>query len=356
MKRRVLCLFLEFSWWEPARPLTYTAQLGLADGLRANRCRTRTVTTPWLPRLREICGSERFDQVWIEIVHQAPLDDDVLGFVAELAPVRVGIILESIGAGAPAHGVRGRNVEHRLKFMTHALAADELDAAAIERAGDVRACWWPQAVPRRYLARRPAAASRGPAVFRGSLYGDRIALAGDPRLDGLLVAREPLEAGTLDPRVFERLQLTAAGWARRLPRPRTAAAVHGLALRALRRRIFRRWLRALRGDPVVVNLPHTVGVYPGRVVEAMAAGRPVVAWDVPDRPRNRALFEDGVEILLFSGTDALAATLRRLREDPGLATAVAASGWRKVARLHTAERRVEQILAWTEGGEPPVVS
>jgi len=355
MKRRVLCLFLEFNWWEPARPLTYTAQLGLEDGLRGHGCRTLTVTTPWLPRLREICGGQRFDQVWIEIVHQEPLDDDVLSFVAELAPVRVGFILESIRAAAPAHRARAGNVEHRLKFLTHALAADELDAADIDGAGDVRACWWPQAVPRRFVTAAPPAALRGPAVFRGSLYGDRVALAGDARLDGLLAVRGPLEAGTLDPRLFERLQMTATAWAtRRLPRPRTAAAVHRLVLRRLRRRIFRRWLRALRGDAAVVNLPHAVGVYPGRVVEAMAVGRPVVAWDVPDRPRNRALFEDGVEILLFSGAEALAATLRRLREEPGLAAAVAAGGWRKVARAHTAERRVQQILQWTDSGDRPV--
>jgi spore maturation protein CgeB len=80
----------------------------------------------------------------------------------------------------------------------------------------------------------------------------------------------------------------------------------------------------------------------------------VVAWDVPDRPRNRALFEDGVEILLFSGAEALAATLRRLREEPGLAAAVATGGWRKVARAHTAERRVQQILQWTDTGDRPV--
>ena len=47
MTRRVLCLFLEFNWWDVARPLTYAAQLGLEEGLRANGCRPLTVTTPW---------------------------------------------------------------------------------------------------------------------------------------------------------------------------------------------------------------------------------------------------------------------------------------------------------------------
>ena len=115
-------------------------------------------------------------------------------------------------------------------------------------------------------------------------------------------------------------------------------------------------MEALEGDPVVVNLPHSVGTYPGRVVEAMAAGRPVVAWDVPGRPRNRALFEDGAEILLFSGTEgkALASALSRLRRDPALATMIATNGWRKVRRAHTIERRVRQILAWTDTGDAPV--
>jgi glycosyltransferase involved in cell wall biosynthesis len=115
---------------------------------------------------------------------------------------------------------------------------------------------------------------------------------------------------------------------------------------------------ALQRDPVVVNLPHLVGTYPGRVTEAMAAGRAVVAWDVPGRPRNRALFEDGEEILLFSGTEpaALAAALSRLRRDPARAATIATNGWRKVRRAHTIERRVEQILAWTETGDAPVFS
>ena len=117
-------------------------------------------------------------------------------------------------------------------------------------------------------------------------------------------------------------------------------------------------MEALEGDPVVVNLPHSVGTYPGRVVEAMAAGRPVVAWDVPGRPRNRALFEDSAEILLFSGTEpaALASALHRLQRDPALASTIANNGWQKVQRAHTIERRVQQILAWTDTGEAPVFS
>jgi hypothetical protein len=361
--RRVLCLLLEFNWWGPARPLTYPAQLGLEEGLAANGCRFLTVTTPWLPRLREICGRRSFDQVWVEIVHQHALDDDVLEFLAGVAPVRVGLVLESIRhdpivhAASPRYREREGRIRHRLKFLTHALCTDELDAAEIDAEGDVRGGWWPQAVPRRFVAAAPGRPAAGPAVFRGSLYGDRVALAADDRLRDLLVVRGPIEHGTPYPRVFERLHMVASRWVTaRGPRPRTAAAAYLFVLRRLRRRIFRRWLAALRDDPVAVNLPHSVGAYPGRVVEAMAAGRPVAAWDVPARPRNRALFEDGREILLFSGTGAegLAAALGRLRDDRALATALAANAWAKVRRLHTIEHRVGQILAWTDTGEAPV--
>jgi Glycosyl transferases group 1 len=361
VSRRVLCLFLEFNWWATARPLTYSVQLALQDGLRANGCRPLTVTTLWLPRLAEICGAERFDQVWVEIVHQA-LDDDLLGFIAGLAPVRVGFLPESLRydeatyAASPHYRARAPEVAHRLKFLTHVAATDEVDAADLAAAGDVRACWWPQAAPDGFVASRPGGARNGPAVFRGSLYGARIALARDPSLREAFTVAPPSEDGTLLPRLFDRLQIWATAWSRRpLPGARAACRVHLLLLRRLRRSIFRRWMSALGRDPVVVNLPHSVGTYPGRVVEAMAAGRPVVAWNVPGRPRNRALFEDGAEIVLFEGTEpaALAAALHRLRGDPARAATIATNGWLKVRRHHTIERRVAQILAWTDGGQAP---
>ena len=251
MSRRVLCLFLELNWWETARPLGYPAQLALQEGLRASGCRPLAVTTPWLPRLKEICGAERFDQVWVEIVHQA-LDDDCLDFLAGLAPVRVGFLLESLHyddatyAASPHYRARAGNVRHRLKFLTHAAATDEVDAAEIDAEGDVRACWWPQAAPRRFVARRPAVPRTGPAVFRGSLYGDRIALARDESLHRMLEVPGPLEDGTVYPRLFDRLQMSAGAWMRRpLPHPRLASTIHLFLLRRLRRRVFRRWMHAL---------------------------------------------------------------------------------------------------------------
>jgi hypothetical protein len=106
----------------------------------------------------------------------------------------------------------------------------------------------------------------------------------------------------------------------------------------------------------LVSLPSMAKVYTGRVIEAMGAGRPVVAWKVPERPRNLALFEDGKEILLYDKEkpEMLAEHIRRVQREPGFARDISLNARLKVSRFHTVERRVEQILNWIETGEEPV--
>ena len=360
-KLRVLGLFLEFGSWYRARAWTYAGQLGLEEGFRAQGARISTVTTPWLPRLRELCDGRRFDQVWVEVVHQDMLDDDTLSWIAERAPVRVGFVPESLTyepdtyLAWPQYRARKAGVKHRLKFFTHAVLVDEVDAADIAAEGTVRALWWPSAVPSRFVTDQVSMSPGAPAIFAGSVYGIRATMLQDDALRNLVVVQESPEHGRLPARLFERLHRMTAGWVERRWPSRTALVVYLVLLRRLRRRMFRGWLRSLRLGGAVVNLPHLVRAYPGRVVEAMAAGRPVIAWEVPDRPRNRALFEDGREILLFQGTDprALAEAIRRLARDPGLAQRLADHALNKVRRVHTTEHRMRQALAWIETGEAP---
>jgi hypothetical protein len=359
----VLCLFLEFAWWNQARSWTYSAQLGLEEGMRANGARPHTVTSPWLPRLRELCGDRRFDQVWVEVVHQDAFDEDTMSWIAERAPVRVGFVPESLTydedvyAEWPSYRTRSAEVKRRLTFLTHAICSDEKDAEDIDAEGRLKGAWWPTAVPRRYIVPEVETPAAGAAIFAGALYGRRKAILEDEALRGLVVLRRSPEVGTQHPRLFDRLHMIANGWvSRRFPSPRTAAAVYLFLLRRLRRRAFRGWLQSLREGIAVVNPPHVVGAYPGRVIEAMAAGRPVVSWDVPHRPRNRALFEDSREILLFSGTDpvAIAEPLRRLQRDSHLRRTIAESAWGKVRQFHTMERRIQQVFTWIEKGDEPV--
>ena len=360
-KLRVLGLFLEFGSWCRARAWTYAAQLGLEEGFRAQGARVSTVTTPWLPRLREFCGGRRFDQVWVEVVHQDMLDDDTLSWIAERAPVRVGLVAESLTCAPeeslawPEYRTRKAEVKHRLEFCTHAALVDEVDAAEIEAEGKVRALWWPGTVPRRFVADEVSIPPGAPAIFAGSIYGIRATMLQDDALKGLVVVQDSPELGRLPARVFERLHKMTAGWVERRWPSQAAIVVYLVLLRRLRRRMFRGWLQSLRRGGAVVNLPHLVRSYPGRVVEAMAVGRPVIAWDVPDRPRNRALFEDGQEILLYRGTDprALADVIRRLHREPGLGPRIAERALDTVRRAHITEHRVRQAFVWIETGEAP---
>ena len=84
---KVLLLQLEFPTWKTARPWTYGASFAVSDGLAANGVTCLTVpivpdeaaTAPdsWLSHARRMLAGQRFDQVWIWLVH-APLDARVL--------------------------------------------------------------------------------------------------------------------------------------------------------------------------------------------------------------------------------------------------------------------------------------
>ena len=354
----VLCLLTEFRWWPQARSFPYSVHLALEEALRGRAARVLTVPTPWLPRLRELCGDRRFDQVWVEVVHQKGLDDGILEWAADRAPVRVGFVPESLEydevalAENSAYRARKASVERRLKLLTHAVMVDEHDVREVNAGGHTPALWWPQAVPAAYLRDEPPPAVDR-AIFVGSVYGPRKAWLEDPALRAVLVALPSPEAGTPYPRLFDRLQIMADGWQRRGLAPRRGLALYLALLRPLRRRLFARWLAALGSGAIVVNLPHTVRSYPGRVVEAMAVSRPVVTWEIPDRPRTQSLFEAGREILTFREAAELAETVLTLKRDPARRRALAAAALRAVARFHTTETRVAQILDWLATGDEP---
>jgi tetratricopeptide (TPR) repeat protein len=101
-------------------------------------------------------------------------------------------------------------------------------------------------------------------------------------------------------------------------------------------------------------LPSIFKSYAGRVVESMAAGRPVISWK-PPRKRTQALFTPGKEILWFDRDkpEQLAEQIRWLQANSEQAKEIAENAQRKVLRYHTAEIRVRQILDWIEYGTEP---
>jgi hypothetical protein len=364
---RILLIVQEYTRWRRARHVSYCSQLGLEEALLADGIECFTLTTPWLGQARRICAGSRFDQVWIDII-QSSLGDEIfadqglLEWVAARAPVRVGFLPESLDytseeeSHQPLLGLRRRNVESRIPYLTHVVACDEIDAERIAGRGLAPAIWWPQAVTERSIGGIDPVPSEDPAIFTGAVYGERSRWLDHPDLKGLLVHLPPPEDATLYPICFNTLHKAARAFLRgRLPGASSALSAYLGALRHIRRRSYASWLAGLRQGCAVVNLPHFVKTYAGRVMEGMAAGRPIISWDIPDRPRNRALFEEGREILLFSreSPEQLADQIRRIRRDPVLARRLAENGQAKVRRFHTLERRTREILRWIETGDQP---
>src|SRR5688500_7143231 len=93
-KLKVLLLVNEFRTWHIARHLSYSAQLGIEDGLRASGAQCLTVTSQWLPGILDAFKGRRFDQVWVagrlDVFDEASLDR-----LASLSPVRLGMLSES---------------------------------------------------------------------------------------------------------------------------------------------------------------------------------------------------------------------------------------------------------------------
>jgi len=85
---------------------------------------------------------------------------------------------------------------------------------------------------------------------------------------------------------------------------------------------------------------------PLKAFEAMAAGRPIVASDLPS---SREVLEDGQDALLVPPGDApaLAGALRRVLEDPGLAERLARNAWERAPR-YSWDARARAILGLLE--------
>jgi glycosyltransferase involved in cell wall biosynthesis len=215
--------------------------------------------------------------------------------------------------------------------------------------------WWPQAVPKRFIRRL-----HGPpghrALFAGTPYGQRKTLLADPALAGIVALLKSPEEQSIYPLVFDGLHTATFQFVSQGRRGvHSALALYLDTLRRVRQACFGLFLDGLAAGCAVLNLPHLVKTYAGRVVEGMAAGRPVISWEIPDRPANRALFEDGREIFLFDPTQPrqIAEHIRRVIVERGLADRVVENARRKVEAFHTIEHRVQQILDWSTTGRAP---
>ena len=371
-KLQALLIQLEFPTWDMARPWTYSANFAIQEGLEANGFECHTIPAipassspsyaPWLQHAEQLCRGKQFDLVWVWLVH-CEYDRRFLDWIASMAPVRVGFVMESLSYTeeeqrfSPVTLQRAAIVAHQLGYLTHAVVVDELDAEAMNAKGATKAFWCPSFVPERFIVPPDSHPLHNVAAFHGTPYGHRRAWLEHPALQRILVT--PATSPTKIQRLFDQMHLMAAELLRKQPLAAQELLPRYLSdLRQIRLAEYTQWMKDLRQWTCIINLPGFQKGYGGRVYEAMAEGRPVISWDIPNRPQNRSLFEDGTEILLFSKDDpsSLAEQIARVLEQKEYAFELARNANRKMVLYHTAEKRIQQILEWIESGAVPSFS
>lgn len=361
---------LEFPRWLEARAWGYLGNFAVVEGMESHG--VECVVLPalagmasddpdsWLSHARALLDGERFDQVWVWLVH-CDFDPRFLRWLRSLAPVVVGWTGESLEHTEaevqlmPRLARRSQRVLRQLEHVTHALAVDERDAEILENRG-ISAIWLPMAVPARTIREPREPAVGDCAAVYGSLYGERGEWLRRGLRAGFLQRPEPPEDALSLPERFDEVhELGRRYLSSSSSVERAGLEEYVAAWRSVRAAIHDCWMRSLSQCLAVVNLPSIGKVYTSRVVETMAAGRPAISWRVPDRPRNLALFEENREILLYDAAhpEGLELQVRSLASEPERAGRLVTRARHAIWRKHTVEERVRQVFDWIATGRKP---
>ncbi len=369
--KKVLLISFECGNWEHAHTWSYNGFYALEDALGTHDVKHLTLPAiagvpsnhrgSWLRQAEIFTQDNTFDQVWIWVTHN-DYDPKFMEWLETIAPVRVGVVMESLehSTEEETHYAKLRSRREKvlghLKHCTHVLTFDERDAETLPNDLPIRTLWCPPVVSWRDVCGNIHLPEAAAASFQGSLYSEeRQVLLHHPALHGLLQRPKPVETGTNLPTRFDNIQTLSI---KQLLEGETITLnlldEYLEELRRTRRQLNDLWQRGLRQSYAQVNLPSIFKSYGGRVVESMAAGRPVISWK-PPRDRTQALFIPGKEILWFDRDkpEQLAEQIRWLQSNPNQARQMAETARRKVLCHHTAEIRVRQILDWIEYGTEP---
>jgi hypothetical protein len=369
-KRSILIIHLDFPRWKVAKSWSYEAQLGFNEGLDA--CGSNVFSLMnlyaqgshlhkcWFRSIKEFVGTQKFDQVWAEVVH-SEYTEEYLNFMVGLAPIRLAMIGESLLYGEeerrylPSLETRCEEVKKRLAYFTHTLCVDEKDVKLTEADCGVHALWWVLGLPEWSIAKSIENPMYDKAGFSGPVYGARSGFLQDLELSRFMLHLPPLEKRSSYPFLFDvtqRLHVLSLGASPSLAAYSNRHYIS--AIRHIRQRLFHSWLVGLKRGIAVVQLPHFVKAFPGRIYEGMAAGRPVITMALKDRPQAMRLFEPGKEILYYENApEELIELIKMLQKDSGYARNIAENAVKKMRNLHTIEIRVKQILDWIESGDLP---
>jgi len=367
-KTRILYISMQFTTWSNARPWSYPTYLGFEDGFQANDVEYLTIPcfhgisaslpASWLFHVKELCRGKQFDQIWIELFHSYP-DNDFLEYLIELAPVRLALLPESLEfdrtdyALSPGLISRKFIVESKLKYMTHALVADEKDAKRLGESGIIKTKLWVPSMPRRFITPTGESSCEPFAVMLNSELGIGKKLSRHPDVHPLL-SQIPLSVGTNNfLAAFDKVNATVLSKLHggMLVNQELLEAYQNI-LRSFYTDGFLYWLEQLKQFRCIVNPPTSTKNNSCHVFECMAAGRPVISWEIDGRPSTAGQFKHHQEILLYptAQPEILSQQIRLLNNDLEFANYLSNNAQDKLINLHTAEKRVREILYWIKTG------
>ncbi|MBX3166258.1 MAG: glycosyltransferase family 1 protein [Candidatus Eremiobacteraeota bacterium] len=354
---RVLLVLGEQPSWSSARYLSYHIHVGMEDGLKAAGVEVTTLMSPLVQQAPKLLQGQKFDQIWVEVMTNG-ISLDVLEWLSTLAPVRVGLCAESTVYteeeldAKPEFAFMLVRFRQRLKFLTHLLVGDEEDVGRLA-CPNLQTAWWLVSANRRFIQDPPLPLPDNfRARFYGHIYGERQRWLSEAALSDLITAA-PSSEGKGFVLAYDFWQLVWRGLVKYQVEAYRLNRLYLWGARRFRVKSTANWHRHLQDCSAVVSLPLVFKSFPGRVTEAMAAGRAVLAWQVPQRPLMSQVFLDGEEILLYRQPEQLREHILRLRAEPSLAQQIATRATRRLLAQHTTEIRVGQILEWLATGTAP---
>jgi len=335
----ILYLPLEFNRYFSAKKFPYPLGIGMVEGFKD----VQHITIPatyhadmWLKHVKDIVGDNKFDQVWLEVVH-SQMSDEFLNWLTTIASVRVGFIVESLTIApdefiSNSIGTRRRidNMHQKLPYLTHIVVCDERDLKTFNKPTMLGIT----SIPERFIKQPSGTADNG--IFYGTLYGTRQEWVSALE-HKLTINPSSAEDETIFPQMFDEL----------FGRQQSNYDKFYKNWFEIRQSVYSVWINHLNklDGCCFLNLPHRTDILSSRVIEGMAAGKPTIS---PKMNNNvDLLFTHNEDILYYNDYIEVLDFMDELINDSDFRFSIAENARANLLENHTTKIRVEEILKFT---------
>jgi glycosyltransferase involved in cell wall biosynthesis len=355
---------LEFNDWREAKPWSYVASYGLLDGFEACGAEWTVLPSlliwgdrslnPFIDARERLLEAETYDQVWVWLTH-AHYPPDFWPWVKRIAPVRVGILMESLRytaeelASWEGYGWRFDAAVEQASYLTHLVTYDEQDGVELAAVTGLPTHMCHGMVPERSVRDLPAPVD-GKVIFLGTLYDKRLEFLAKADLGDRVRMLGTPETGTGLQAEFDALTKQALDDLRAGTMTPEALRAFILGLKDIRERILEGVMDVYRDGLAILNLPAYFKGFPGRVVEALAAGVPIVTNRLDGRPESSAMLSQGEHLIYYDASDPadLARQLDMLIPNQALRDRLVANGRDRLRQHLTSEAQMAVLQAWID--------